>query len=310
VTCVKGEVRLNATRPPRRPRFATASPISGNICVWILPDRGRRPNPSRSATESAFTSTAQGNAERCHGGPDLGCGCRRHPASAPCKPALTSTSHGWPRRHCRNVGRRCPVPEIQPTGPNSQNGRPRKPLPRSAASHNLFKPRPARLDGVGRGAEEDGLNNQVVPFKSPAGPPQCPECGGNPRLLCRGTKSSNPSPSSKESSNFRFLSGGRIAREQRVEIRRVARDAMIVAVRVGRAAVVGAAPPPVAGRALGKGALARSRYLGRAHFRTGTAGVRASTLLARPGLADRELDADRRAAARSPPHFRLVLRRA
>src|SRR5262249_33235109 len=35
---------------------------------------------------------------------------------------------------------------------------------------------------------------------------------------------------------------------------------MIVAVRGGRAAVVGAAPPPVAGRALGKGALARSRY--------------------------------------------------
>src|SRR5262249_47675509 len=61
----------------------------------------------------------------------------------------------------------------------------------------------------------------------------------------RGTDGSNPSPSSKESSNFRFLSGGRIAREQRVEIRRVARDAMIVAVRVGRAAVVGAAPLPL-----------------------------------------------------------------
>ena len=41
-------------------------------------------------------------------------------------------------------------------------------------------------------------------------PPPCPECCGNPRLLCRGTKSSNPSLSSEESANFRSLSGGRI----------------------------------------------------------------------------------------------------
>ena len=64
-------------------------------------------------------------------------------------------------------------------------------------------------------------------------------------FVSRRTKGSNLVSSSKESSNFRFLSGGRIAREQRVEIRRVARDAMIVAVRVGRAAVVGAAPLPL-----------------------------------------------------------------
>jgi hypothetical protein len=30
-------------------------------------------------------------------------------------------------------------------------------------------------------------------------PPQCPEFCGNPRLLCRGTRSSNPYPSSGES---------------------------------------------------------------------------------------------------------------
>src|SRR5215831_10020178 len=119
-----------------------------------------------------------------------------------------------------------------------------KPQP-SAASHNLFKlsPNPARWSGSS--CRRERLSNQVVVFRSPADPPQCPECCANPRLLCRGTNGSNPSPSSKESSNFRFLSGGRIAREQRVEIRRVARDAMIVAVRVGRAAVVGAAPLPL-----------------------------------------------------------------
>ena len=37
--------------------------------------------------------------------------------------------------------------------------------PRSAASHNLLKPCPAWLDGVVRGAEEEGLNHQVVSFK-------------------------------------------------------------------------------------------------------------------------------------------------
>jgi hypothetical protein len=34
---------------------------------------------------------------------------------------------------------------------------------------------------------------------SPPMPSQCPECCGNPRRLCRGTRSSNPFPSSKES---------------------------------------------------------------------------------------------------------------
>ena len=42
----------------------------------------------------------------------------------------------------------------------------------------MSDPRAARV----RGAEEEGLNNQVVPFKSPADPPQAPECCGNPRL--------------------------------------------------------------------------------------------------------------------------------
>src|SRR6516225_9700350 len=65
---------------------------------------------------------------------------------------------------------------------------------------------PAWLDGVARSAGEEGLNHQVVSFKSPADTPKCPECCGNPRLLCRGTSSSNPSPSSGESTNFRFRS--------------------------------------------------------------------------------------------------------
>ena len=39
--------------------------------------------------------------------------------------------------------------------------------PRSAASHNLLKPCPAWLDGVAQGAEEQGLNHQVVSFTSP-----------------------------------------------------------------------------------------------------------------------------------------------
>jgi hypothetical protein len=56
-----------------------------------------------------------------------------------------------------------------------------------------------RLDGVARSAGEERLNHQVVSFKSPADTPKCPECRGNPRLLCRGTRSSNPSPSSGES---------------------------------------------------------------------------------------------------------------
>jgi hypothetical protein len=41
--------------------------------------------------------------------------------------------------------------------------------------------------------------HHVVSFKSPADTPRCSECCGIPRLLCRGTRSSNPSPSSEES---------------------------------------------------------------------------------------------------------------
>jgi len=36
-------------------------------------------------------------------------------------------------------------------------------------------------------------------FRAPPIPSQCPECSGNPRLLCRGTSSSNPASSSEES---------------------------------------------------------------------------------------------------------------
>jgi aryl-alcohol dehydrogenase-like predicted oxidoreductase len=39
----------------------------------------------------------------------------------------------------------------------------------------------------------------VVSFKSPTDPPQYPECCANPRLLCRGTTSSNPFPSGESS---------------------------------------------------------------------------------------------------------------
>jgi hypothetical protein len=58
---------------------------------------------------------------------------------------------------------------------------------------------PARLDGVARGAGEEGLNHQVVSFKSPPDTPRMPGMLRNPRLLCSGTRSSNPSPSSAES---------------------------------------------------------------------------------------------------------------
>ena len=70
----------------------------------------------------------------------------------------------------------------------------RKP-PRSPASHNLLKPCPslARWSGSKR------RRRKAEPFKSPADTPKCPECCGNPRLLCRGTRSSNPSLSSGES---------------------------------------------------------------------------------------------------------------
>ena len=38
---------------------------------------------------------------------------------------------------------------------------------------------PAWLDGMARSAGEEGLNHQVVSFKSPADTPKCPECCGN-----------------------------------------------------------------------------------------------------------------------------------
>src|SRR5262249_34117546 len=67
-------------------------------------------------------------------------------------------------------------------------------------------------------AEEEGRNNQVVPFKrAPPDPPPCPECCGNPRLLCRGTNSSNP-PSSGESDELRYV-GDRRPRHRRREWR-------------------------------------------------------------------------------------------
>src|ERR1700736_5634602 len=44
--------------------------------------------------------------------------------------------------------------------------------PCSAASHNLLKPCPSLFDGVVRGAEEEGLDHQVVSFKSPADTPR------------------------------------------------------------------------------------------------------------------------------------------
>ena len=46
--------------------------------------------------------------------------------------------------------------------------------------------------------------HHVVSFKSPANTPRCSECCGNPRLLCRGTRSSNPSPSSRQSVSLRI----------------------------------------------------------------------------------------------------------
>src|SRR5215831_17190772 len=86
-----------------------------------------------------------------------------------------------------------------------------KPQP-SAASHNLFKPSPNPARWSGSSCRRERLSNQVVVFRSPADPPQCPECCANPRLLCRGTNGSNPSPSSGESANFRYLSGTTCAR--------------------------------------------------------------------------------------------------
>src|SRR6516165_1965971 len=85
-------------------------------------------------------------------------------------------------------------------------GRPKP--PRSAASHNLLNPcpSPARWSGSRRRRTRAEPSGGIV--YEPANTPQCPECSGNPRLLCRGTSSSNPSPSSEESANHQSLSGG------------------------------------------------------------------------------------------------------
>ena len=73
----------------------------------------------------------------------------------------------------------------------------RKP-PRSAASHNLLKPCPslARWNGSRRRRTRAEPSGGIV--YEPADTRECPECRGNPRLLCRGTSSSNPSPSRGE----------------------------------------------------------------------------------------------------------------
>ena len=96
----------------------------------------------------------------------------------------------------------------------------RKP-PRSPASHNLLKPCPslARWSGSRRRRTRAEPSGGIV--YEPANTPQCPECSGNPRLLCRGTSSSNPSPSSEESCELQYRrrsdphSRGRISHQPR-----------------------------------------------------------------------------------------------
>src|SRR5262249_28647662 len=75
----------------------------------------------------------------------------------------------------------------------------RRKRPSSVANRNLFKSCPSPARWSGSSCRRERLSNQVVLFRSPSDPPQCPECCANPRLLCRGTNGSNPSPSSGES---------------------------------------------------------------------------------------------------------------
>jgi predicted phage terminase large subunit-like protein len=106
--------------------------------------------------------------------------------------ADTSMSVLMARSKCRP---RTPNSISETAGPNSQNGRPSKTPLRSAASH-IPCLSPARWSGSRRRrrrAEPSGIRLAASPI-----PPQCPECCANPRL-CRGTGSSNPSPSSMES---------------------------------------------------------------------------------------------------------------
>jgi hypothetical protein len=73
-------------------------------------------------------------------------------------------------------------------------------------TERMSDPRAARV----RGAEEEGLNNQVVPFKSPADPPM-PGMLRKSTAFVRGTRSSNPPSSSAESAKHQSLSGGLLA---------------------------------------------------------------------------------------------------
>ena len=81
----------------------------------------------------------------------------------------------------------------------------RRKRPSSVANRNLFKSCPSPARWSGSSCRRERLSNQVVLFRSPSDPPQCPECCANPRLLCRGTNGSNPSPSSEASCEPRFL---------------------------------------------------------------------------------------------------------
>ena len=85
----------------------------------------------------------------------------------------------------------------------------RKP-PRSPASHNPLKPCPslARWSGSKR------RRRKAEPFKSPADTPKCPECCGNPRLLCRGTSVRIHLPPATSLLRTRYLGQRRIRRRE------------------------------------------------------------------------------------------------
>ena len=76
--------------------------------------------------------------------------------------------------------------------------------PSSATNRNPTQPYtpPARWSGSRHRRRRADPSGGIV-LRAPPIPPQCPECCGNPRLLRRGTGSSNPSPSSAESGTNR-----------------------------------------------------------------------------------------------------------